>query len=183
MARSKLPSADVLRQLIEYFPETGHLTWLWRGIDFFPDKKGQVWWNTRFAGKDVALNLSRNGYHTIKIFRSRHQVHRVIWTLVHGAPPKGQIDHINGTRTDNRLSNLRDVDPTENQRNMKRSSRNKSGVTGVCAQGRRWVAYISIGGRQAQLGCFPTLAEAVNVRKKAEVSEGYHKNHGRIINQ
>jgi hypothetical protein len=41
------------------------------------------------------------------------------------------IDHINGNKLDNKLSNLRIVDGSGNQRNRKINSNNTSGVVGV----------------------------------------------------
>jgi hypothetical protein len=48
-----------------------------------------------------------NGYRAVNINNRRFQAHRVAWLLVYGIMPDGQIDHINRTRDDNRLANLR----------------------------------------------------------------------------
>ena len=45
--------------------------------------------------------------------------HRVIWYYFNGEIPEGmQIDHINGNKTDNRLENLRAVNPYNNTHNL-----------------------------------------------------------------
>ena len=59
-----------------------------------------------------------------------YKAHRVIWKMVYGSDPH-YIDHINGDRTDNRISNLRSVTKAQNNRNKRLRSDNKSGVTGV----------------------------------------------------
>ncbi len=181
MAESQIPSPATLRQLLRYCPETGALFWTRRDISFFPDKRAEVWWNGRFAGKMVARSLTPKGYLKVKIFGVRYLAHRVAWAVFHGEAPSGQIDHVNGVKDDNRIVNLRVVTATENQRNMRRSSRNKSGVTGVSFEKRtgKWVALISENGRQVHLGRFADVNEAIAARKGAERRFGYHPNHGR----
>ena len=60
--------------------------------------------------------------------------HRVIWAHRYGRLPTGQLDHINGIKTDNRIENLREVTDSENKQNMLyRWKPNKdTGVPGVC---------------------------------------------------
>lgn len=177
MAKRPLPTPEELRQLLRYEPETGKLYWLERK-DGSP---GSAMFNTRFAGNEAltapvgekALCGSVNG--------GRYLAHRVIWALVHGEWPTGQIDHINGNPFDNRLSNLREVESFENQRNMKRPSHNTSGVCGVSwnAQHRKWQARINARRKTVMLGVFSDFNEAVAARKQAEKEYGYHPNHGR----
>ncbi|WP_030538355.1 HNH endonuclease, partial [Sphingobium sp. DC-2] len=181
MAESQLPNHDVLRQLLRYNPETGELFWIERGLNFFPDKRAWAWWNGRNAGNRVSSATGKTGYLLVKIFAKRYLAHRVAWAVHYAERPPIQIDHINGIRHDNRIGNLRSVTAVDNQRNMKRSVRNTSGVTGVCYNARRkmWSAYISFNGAQHKLGLFSTLQEAASVRRAAEVAHDYHKNHGR----
>ncbi len=95
--------------------------------------------------------------------------------------PSGEIDHINGDRTDNRICNLRDVTSAGNSCNRRRQDRNTSGVTGVAWDKRasRWQARIGLNGKQKYLGYFDSLDEAVAARKAAELELGFHPNHGR----
>ena len=91
-----------------------------------------------------------------------YSAHRLAWLYVHGAWPTGQIDHINGDRGDNRISNLRDVTPALNTQNQRRAARSNksSGLLGVTANRGRWLAQISIGGKSRNLGRYATPEEA-----------------------
>ena len=71
-------------------------------------------------------------YWTVRLDNKSYTVHTVIYEMFFGPIPKGKvIDHINGIKTDNRVSNLRVVDRRTNQRNMKQPSTNTTGATGV----------------------------------------------------
>lgn len=52
------------------------------------------------------------------------------------------------------------------------SSRNKTGVKGVCKSGDRYRAYITINYKTTNLGSFINLEDAIEARKNAE--EQYH---------
>lgn len=171
MAKRQLPSPEVLRQLLSYAPETGKLFW-----------KERPWeakrWNTKNAGKE-AFTADSRGYKTGRIHDSQYFAHRVIWKLTYGTEPD-EVDHINGDRSDNRLSNLRDVTCAANGRNKAIPKNNTTGHMGVY-RGRRgkWRACIQSGGKQVSLGEYPTLEEAVAARDTAKLKFGYHENHGR----
>ena len=42
------------------------------------------------------------------------QLHHAVWAVCKGRFPERQIDHVNGNKQDNRIENLREVDPSEN---------------------------------------------------------------------
>lgn len=167
MAKKPLPSPEQLRQLLDYYPETGLLFWRQR------TGKWSKRWNTLHAGQ-MAGTIGAYGYRYVKIYDHPITAHRIIWAIVHGYWPE-TIDHINGRRTDNRLCNLRDVPLVINQRNQGRHITNASGRTGVYwASGKKcWLASIKIKNVQTHLGYFDRFEDAVAARVKAERRHGF----------
>ena len=82
------------------------------------------------------------------------------------------VDHINGSDSlfDNRKSNLRLVDRTQNAMNKKIQSNNTSGVTGVyfAKNVNKWLARISLYNNTINLGYYDDFDDAVKARKDAE---------------
>jgi len=158
-----------LKSRLRCEPETGCIFWI----------KGNR------TGEQAFTYLGKRGYH---VSTFRHEggcttlaAHRVAWALYHGEWPSGQIDHINGNRTDNRLSNLRDVVNAENAKNMAMKRNNTSGVNGVYLhrQTGKWCAQINAFGKAVGLGLFTEKRDAVIARKAAERVLGYAPGHGR----
>jgi hypothetical protein len=185
MAAKALPAQDVLLQLLSYNPETGKLFWKARGPEWFSDgrlsaQKTADWWNKRFAYKEAFTAREASGYASGGIFGVIHKGHRVIWVMTHGKI-KGEIDHINGDRSDNRLCNLRDVSRVVNCHNRALNTNNASKISGVFFHSatQKWVAKIGIGMSSVHLGVFDSFNEAVAARKAAEREYGFHPNHGR----
>jgi len=177
MAAKPLPSADFLRQLFDYCPDTGILTWRHRDLSTFPHNlEGQAKaWNRKYAGK-VAGDAQKN-FVLLTLNWRKFLAHRVIWKIMTGEDPPEVIDHVNGEPTDNRWSNLRACSQMENMRNVKVRSDNTTGYHGIYPMARSPGYYVRIGGKY--IGTFPTLKEAYKARKRAERLQGYHKNHGR----
>ena len=127
--------------------------------------------------------LSRNssGYLQVRYNGIKYAQHRIIWKIMTGHWPRGQVDHINGVRTDNRWENLREVSGGENSKNRRNQVNNKSGIPGIswCKRSDRWLARISVEGARVHLGYFDTLLQAATARWNAEREYGYHENHGR----
>jgi len=134
-------------ELLHYDPETGVLTWL-------PGAKK----NGRIAG-----GPNDEGYIGLMADWKVYRAHRLIWLMVYGYFPSCGIDHINGIRTDNRLSNLRLATPSENAQNMRKAtSQSAHGWLGVTyeKQKRRWRARIRVNGIKLSLGMYSTPEEA-----------------------
>lgn len=141
-------AAAALRELVHYDKDTGLFTW----------KHGQ-------AGGAKVGTSDPDGYRLLRFQGRNHFQHRLAWLWVYGAWPSGQIDHINGEKSDNRLANLRDVSGRINNQNRKSAlSRNISGYLGVSfhrwAKTKPWAAGISADGVRYNLGRFDTPEEA-----------------------
>ena len=156
--------SERLKELLEYDPETGVFIWKTRRGGL---KAGSV------AGTKHA-----NGYVRIKCDGKSYMAHRLAWLYVHGQFPEKQIDHINGLREDNRLSNLRCVSRSENQRNRRLCKRSTSGIIGVRwhKQAGKWQAR---GINSLHLGLFNCKATAGYVARRWRKLNGFHDNHGK----
>lgn len=156
------------------------LFWKPRGVGFFRSNSSMKSWNTKYAGTEALACVNPFGYKRGSIFAKYYFAHRVLFVMAHGFWPI-EVDHINGDRLDNRLSNLREVTSRENSQNVQRMTRNKSGTTGVHwhAETGKWRAKITLGGKTEELGLFDDLSIAIAVRLEAEARYGFHKNHGR----
>ena len=181
MAERVLLSPDVIRQLLEYDPETGKLYLAPRDLDWFTSdarlsqEAKRNSWNARHAGREAGCP-DKDGYIRLSLMYQRIPAHRAVWAIHHGEWPKGVIDHIDGNRVNNRIANLRDVTNAENLRNRHRV-RSNSGVLGVsfCQRAQKYLASISVSGKPRHIGLFVDLEDAKAAREAAEAKYGYYQ--------
>ena len=173
---------DIYNDLLSYDIETGNLFWKFRDRKWFDCEAEFKRWNGRFPGKRALTGDNGKGYKVGAILSKRVSSHRVVWEMHFGKIPEGmQIDHVNGVRDDNRIENLRLVTCSQNNKNRK-AQKTSTGKMGVHFRrdNSMWRAIISHEGNCMRLGQYKTYEEAVLAREAAEVSLGYHSNHGRI---
>lgn len=147
---------DDLKSKLSYDPETGKFTWRkGRGI-------------VKPGGR--AGRIHNSGYVEIMIDCKAYRGHRLAWLYMHGQFPEQGIDHINGDKADNRMSNLRTATPSENSQNKTVYKQNKSGFIGVSQirNSGKYAAQIYVSGTRKYLGVYETAELAFEAYKEAK---------------
>ena len=160
-----------LKSVFEYSEHTGIL--LWKKEKLKGSRKS-------FIAGYIDSSVS-SGYRKICFNGSTYGAHRIIWIMVYGSAPQGEIDHVDGDRSNNAIKNLRDVSKSSNQKNAKLRSNNSTGIMGVhkLKIGGSYQVTIAKSGKRSYIGTYRDFFEACCVRKSLELKHGYHANHGR----
>jgi HNH endonuclease len=175
---------EIVRELLDYDPLTGALTWKRRDRKWFRSDRHWTNWNSKFAGKP-ALNAvhGKKGYLHGGIFYRLYKAHHVIFFWMTGRWPDPQVDHENHDTADNKWSNIVEATNHDNSKNQSLFRTNKSGHTGVSKVRNRWRAKIGVNraitASDIHLGYFDAFDEACAARKAAERKYGFHPNHGK----
>lgn len=136
-------TAERLRELLHYDPDTGVFTWL----------------TARHLGKPAGSPHAK-GYVRIRIASRDYLAHRLAWLYVEGAWPGALVDHRDCNRANNRFGNLREATPRESACNRRVRSDSMSRMKGVAPNYGRFQARIKLHGRVVCLGQFNTSEEA-----------------------
>jgi hypothetical protein len=167
-----LPSREFLLSILEYDPETGVLRWLLRPyttrsnvafnkiVNRLEDRRAGSVVTTNGGTKHLTIGIKIDG-------KTRfYLAHRLIWKIMTGEDPVGQVDHEDLDGLNNRWLNLREATHGENKWNSGVPKNNKSGFKGVCfvpsCPNKPWGAfYYARGIRKPELlGLFKTPEEA-----------------------
>lgn len=142
-------TAEKAGEMFAYDPNSGAITW-------------KVTRNHMSKVGSEAGHLRKSGYRQIIVNGRAIAAHRLAWLLHYGTWPEQHIDHMDGNPSNNRISNLRDVERRVNAENL-RGARKDSTCKLLGASPRKdgqWLAQIQVQGRKKHLGLFPTAAEA-----------------------
>lgn len=142
------------RQVLDYDPQTGRLTWKRR-----PSNCVKI--------GDEAGGPTSTGYRQVGVFGNIYLVHRIAYLIMVGHWPFQYIDHANGERDDNRWVNIRACSHAHNMANCKTYKSNSLGLKGVVRHRNRFMARIKLNGKMQYLGLFDTPEEAHGVFVKA----------------
>ena len=174
---------DFLKECLTYNEETGYFYWKIRPLHHFKNAHAMNIWNSLYSNKKAGTVNSSNNcdhYKRVKISVNSKSImaHQIAWSFVNGQIPNGLfIDHIDGNATNNSIVNLRLVTHSENHRNRKIQTNNKSGAQGVRFNLGKWRARIKIHGKEKHLGSFNTKEEAIEARKQYAMQNGFTERH------
>ena len=111
-------TADRLRELLNYDPDTGVFTY-------------RVTRAPRFRPGDMAGHVDVHGYRVIGLDLRIYKAHRLAGLYMTGEWPKHEVDHKNLDKADNRWVNLRPATHGQNRQNIGALKNNWTGCKGV----------------------------------------------------
>lgn len=153
-------TSEKLKEVLDYDTETGNFYW----------KRST---HNQIKVGAIAGGISKAvGYVYIRIDGVKYLAHRLAWLYTYDSWPEAVIDHKNGIKHDNRISNLREVSSMANKQNQRCAQiNNKVGFLGVSQSGNKFRARISPPrGKQIHIGLYDTAEEAHEAYLKAKRS-------------
>lgn len=160
MAERRLLTAERLREVLDYDPDTGVFRW-------------RIQSSNRVLVGSVAGTSHKKGYVSIGVDGAHYLAHRLAWLYVHGAFPVDQIDHKDGDKANNSIRNLRPCTNSQNHANKPVRARDlPRGVT-FAKERNRYIAQLWVNGRSIYLGRHKTPESA-----HAAYLEGARKHFG-----
>jgi hypothetical protein len=162
---------DYAKEHLDYFPETG--LFFWKKL---PNKLN----NPKLASIGGQAGTGHHsGYVFITLLGKKVAAHRLAWAWNNEDLP-GQLDHINGNRSDNRLNNLRPATRSQNMHNAKLKTVNKSGHKNVQwdSEFQKWRVRVRVDGRRFHIGRFTDKEMAIKAANDFMLAN--HKEFARI---
>lgn len=115
-------------------------------------------------------SLKSSGYIRVTIQGRQYFQHRLAWALHYGYWPNGVIDHKDRVRSNNAITNLRDVTQQDNSKNQGNRINTTSGHKGVSKNKNtgKFEQYKHIKYKKIYLGSFDTLELAIAARAEQD---------------
>jgi len=150
--RGEVLTQTRLKELLHYNPETG--VFVWRVTRPGPATS---------SGSAGATN--DKGYWHISVDGRVYKAHRLAWLYCYGQFPNGRLDHKDRNSLNNRIANLREATPNQNNVNSKTQRTSRTGLKGVGQRdSRRWVTRVQHNGNRFYIGTFNNVEEAYIAR-------------------
>jgi hypothetical protein len=138
-------TAEYVRSILSYDPETGSMTWL--------KSRG-----TKKAGSKAGCVSSR--YIKIGIDGRLYPAHRIAILIMTGDWPNGDTDHSDLDKINNKWENIRPSSRSQNRANTAVRPDNKLGVKGIRMHKGTYEVRVKKNGKTTHIYC-KTLAEAM----------------------
>lgn len=152
-------------------------------------------YNSKYADKPAGT-VDKDGYVCVAIYTDgfgnerngcgkAFKAHRIIWEMINGPLDDSlSIDHIDGCKSNNNISNLRAVPHSTNMKNMSMKKSNKTRYTGVWYDKQRdkFQSYITYNGVRVRLGRFDTAEQAHKAREEYRLKKNlieFTERHGK----
>lgn len=159
-------TAEFVRGLLNYDPETGIFTWKVRAANCI-----QI--------GDISGYRCSSGHIVIRIKRRGYFAHRLAFLYMTGAMPENVVDHRDTDPGNNRWLNLRHATTAQNAQNSGVWKTSTTGFKGVCFNKRigKYQVQVRANGKRRYLGLYTTAEEA-----HAAYCEAAGKLHGEFFN-
>lgn len=153
-------TAEYVRSILDYSPETGIFTWKHRPEGYAP-------WNARYAGT-IASTVNCYGYSIISIAGKKYHASRLAFLIMTGSFPPHEMDHRDCNALNNKWKNLREATPSQNQHNKRIYKNNTSGHKGIVwdKANNKWFARVVHCSKVINIGRFQSIGEAISERNK-----------------
>lgn len=123
---------------------------------------GIIRWKVNYgkmAANSIAGSLAKDGYIRIGFKGKKYLAHRLGWFLFYGYWPVNLLDHIDGNKSNNAITNLRVATKSLNGYNRT----NQHGIGKY--RNNTWRAYLNHAGKQYHIGYFKSEEEAIVAHK------------------
>lgn len=160
MRTAKPLTAERLREVLHYDPESGVFTWREAGPK-------------RVVGARAG-HIDR--YLLVGVDGGQYYGHRLAWLYMTGEWPTGELDHKDLDKANCKWGNIRPATHKQNMENVAVRSHSGTGVKGVhyCKRTGKFAAYLCHNWKKVHLGRFADIEDAKRARKAGEAQYFTH---------